>query len=327
MNTFLGVEGGGSVTEFVLIDETGQLRARHREGCAYYLETGMDELRALLARGLKAVSEQAQLPLSLLTYAFLGLPAYGEDQKMLKHLDAAPQPSLSEGRYCCGNDMVCGWAGALACQDGINFVASTGSIAYGEYRNRRGRAGGWGELFGDEGSEYWVARQGLIAFARMSDLRSPKGPLYDLLKQHLDIKHDLDLCAAIYGDGKGARSVIASLAPVVAAAARQGDEAAKRIFETGAEEMAATVGAARECLNVLPDTLLPVSYSGSMFTLDDLVREPFERALGRLPGRFQFVVPRLSPSAGAALYAAKMHGTPLKSAAIAALQQSFAAAA
>ena len=74
--------------------------------------------------------------------------------------------------------MVCGWAGALACQDGINIVASTGSIAYGEYRNRRGRAGGWGEMFGDEGSEYWVARQGLIAFARMSDLRSPKGPLY-----------------------------------------------------------------------------------------------------------------------------------------------------
>jgi len=26
MNIFLGVEGGGSVTEFVLIDETGQLR-------------------------------------------------------------------------------------------------------------------------------------------------------------------------------------------------------------------------------------------------------------------------------------------------------------
>jgi len=154
-----------------------------------------------------------------------------------------------------------------------------------------------------------------------------QGALYDLLKQHLDLKHDLDLCAAIYGDGKGARSVIASLAPVIAAAARQGDEAAKRIFETGAEEMAATVAAARECLNVPPDTPLPVSYSGSMFTLDDLVREPFERALGRLSGRFQCVAPRLSPSAGAALYAAKMHGTPLKSAAIAALQQSFAAAA
>jgi N-acetylglucosamine kinase-like BadF-type ATPase len=327
MNTFLGVEGGGSVTEFVLIDETGQLQARHREGCAYYLETGMDELRALLMRGLQAVSAQAKLPLSLLTYAFVGLPAYGEDEKMLQHLDAAPQPALSEARYRCGNDMVCGWAGALACQDGINVVASTGSIAYGEYRSRRGRAGGWGELFGDEGSEYWVAREGLTAFARMSDLRSPKGPLHGLLKQFFDLKHDLELCAAIYGDGKNTRSVIARLATVVAAAARQGDRAAKRIFEMGAEELAATVDATRARLNVPAETRLPVSYSGSMFILAELVREPFERALEKRTGRYRCVAPRLTPAAGAALYAAKLHGTPLAASAVASLEQTCPASA
>jgi N-acetylglucosamine kinase-like BadF-type ATPase len=320
MNTFLGIEGSGSVTEFVLIDEAGQIRARHQEGCAYYLETGMDALRALLARGMQSVSAQADVPLSLVTYAFVGLPSYGEDQKMLPLLDASPRPALSEARYRCGNDMVCGWAGALACQDGINVVASTGSITYGEYRNRRGRAGGWGELIGDEGSEYWVTREGLNAFSRMSDLRAPKGPLYALLKQHFDLKHDLDLCAAIYGDGSHTRSGIAGLASVIAAAARQGDPAAQQIFERGAEELASTVDAARARLEVPATTLLPVSYSGSMFALVDLVREPFERALAQRTGRYRCVAPRLSPAEGAALYAAKLHGTPLAASAVSALE-------
>ncbi len=33
--------------------------------------------------------------------------------------------------------MVCGWAGSLACADGINVVAGTGSICYGEYRGQQ----------------------------------------------------------------------------------------------------------------------------------------------------------------------------------------------
>ena len=74
--------------------------------------------------------------------------------------------------------MVCGWAGALAGEDGINIVAGTGSIAYGEYRGRSARAGGWGELFSDEGSAYWLAREGLRLFSRMSDGRAPRGALY-----------------------------------------------------------------------------------------------------------------------------------------------------
>ncbi|MEI9903464.1 MAG: BadF/BadG/BcrA/BcrD ATPase family protein [Asticcacaulis sp.] len=73
--------------------------------------------------------------------------------------------------------MICGWAGSLAGADGINIVAGTGSIGYGERLGRGARAGGWGEVFSDEGSAYWIAVQGLAAFARMSDGRLAKGPL------------------------------------------------------------------------------------------------------------------------------------------------------
>ncbi len=175
LRRYLGVDGGGSKTAFVLIDEQGEVLGCHQEGPAYYLQTGMEPMRAMLARGILATLAQAALTPAAVDFAFLGLPSYGEDSKLLATLDAAAAPTLAAGRFRCGNDAVCGWAGALAGQEGINVVAGTGSMAYGEYGGRAARAGGWGELFSDEGSGYWVAREGLQLFSRMSDGRAPRG--------------------------------------------------------------------------------------------------------------------------------------------------------
>ena len=112
-------------------------------------------------------------------------------------LDALPEPLLGHRRYRCGNDMVCAWAGSLGGEDGINIVAGTGSIGYGERRGKTARAGGWGEVFGDEGSAYWIAVQGLNVFTRMSDGRLPKGPLYAAFTASLGLSADLDLCAKV----------------------------------------------------------------------------------------------------------------------------------
>ena len=179
---YLGMDGGGTKTAFVLIDRHGTIRATHRGGCAFYLEVGMEAVRALIHDGLHAVLRTAGIGAAELDYAFFGLPLYGEDERTAE-LDRLPEGALPSGRYACGNDMVCGWAGSLAGQDGINVVAGTGSICYGEYAGRTARCGGVGELFSDEGSAYWIARSGLNLFSRMSDGRSARGPLYDLLRR------------------------------------------------------------------------------------------------------------------------------------------------
>lgn len=316
MNTFLGVDGGGSKTEFVLISQAGDILARHLEGPAYYLEIGVDALRAMLARGIRAALAQAALAPGQLSFAFLGLPAYGEDSQLLAQLDTVATPTLREGAYRCGNDMVCGWAGAHACADGISVVAGTGSIAYGEYAGRIGRAGGWGEVFGDEGSAYWVAREGLTLFARMSDGRAARGPLYEILRGHFALEHDLDLCAAVYGKTQALRSEFAQLAKIVADAAQRGDAGARSIFTRSAQELAAIIDATGDNLQVPPGATVPVSYSGGMFALTELVLQPLQTALAQRGHAYRFVAPRTTPAIGAALYAAKCHGTPLDAAAV-----------
>ena len=311
MKTFLGVDGGGTKTRFLLIDETGSVLASHPEGPAYYLEIGLDGLRAMLARGIAHTLRQGQVRAEDLSYAFLGLPAYGEDSKLLAALDAAPLEALPHRRYRCGNDMVCGWAGALAGGDGINIVSGTGSIAYGEYAGRSARAGGWGELFSDEGSSYWLAREGLRLFSRMSDGRLARGPLYEHVRRHFGLGSDLDVCAAIYGKDIAQRSQFAQLSKVVTAAAADGDRAALGLFESAARELADIVDAVRVQLQIPADVNVPVSASGGLFQPDNGLRQLLESELQRRSAQFRFVAARLPPDVGAAIEAARLNGTPL----------------
>src|SRR6185295_17298186 len=192
---FLGVDGGGSKTHFVLVDGDGNLVAAHEGPSAYHVEIGIERLRGVLADGLTALFGQATIDASAVTHAFFGLPAHGEDSALQPLLDALPQPLIGHRRYACGNDMVCAFAGSLGGADGINIVAGTGSIGYGERHGKSARAGGWGEIFGDEGSAYWIAVQGLSIFTRMSDGRLPKGPLHATFRKSLGLDADLDLCA------------------------------------------------------------------------------------------------------------------------------------
>lgn len=323
MRTFLGVDGGGTKTEFVLVDDVGRVLARHQEGSAYYPQIGLDALQAMLARGIDNTLQQGSIPPATLTAAFIGLPCYGEDSGLIARLNTVASPSLQREQYQCGNDMVCAWAGALACQDGINIVAGTGSIAYGEFAGHQARAGGWGELFSDEGSAYWIAREGLSLFSRMSDGRLPKGPLYQLLRTEFDLSIDLDLCAVIYGSGPTSRSHIARLAPIIAEAARKGDAQVRKLFAIGARELAAMVNAVRARLNAPADLSISVSYSGGMFKLGDLLLEPFVSSLHDSNYRYDFLPPKLPPAVGAALYAARTLGSPLAESALTAIKQAY----
>ena len=319
MKTYLGVDGGGSKTRFLLIDEAGRVLATHVEGSAYYLEIGLGPLQALLTRGIRQTLERARLSPEQVSYAFFGLPAHGENLEILPLLDAAPAAALAHQRYRCGNDMVCGWAGALAGSDGINIVAGTGSIAYGEFAGRAARAGGWGELFGDEGSGYWLAREGLRLFSRMSDGRAARGALYETVRRHFALQDDIELCAAIYGKPAAQRSQFAQLSKLVSEAASAGDQAAGSLFTEAARELADMVHAVRVRLQIPEGTVVAVSYSGGLFQAGKPLLGPLEAQLMRRSSAYRLTEARLPPDAGAALQAAKLAGFPLSAQSIAAL--------
>ena len=223
-----------------------------------------------------------------------------------------PAQLLDVARYRCGNDMLCSWAGSLACADGISVIAGTGSMAYGEYAGRTARAGGWGELIGDEGSAYWIAREGMNLFSRMSDGRAPRGPLYELVRARFGIAVDLDLCAQVYGEGASARSAFARFAPLVARSGR------RRRCSSGRDlpSRRGRAGSVRACR-------APVAAGSGRRRVAGLEhrrripeRKPdagcVSRCIERVRVRRSFISePQYQPDIGAALYAAHLVGRRL----------------
>lgn len=302
---YLGVDGGGTSTEFVCIDGSGRQLASARIGTTYHLEVGQAEVVARLQTGLRAICDQLTIMPDTFASVFFGLPGFGEDRLVDPQLDQACGAMLGHARYRCGNDMVCGWAGSLGGQDGINIVAGTGSIGYGERDGHSARAGGWGEVFSDEGSAYWIAVQGLAAFTQMSDGRLEKGPLHGRIVEALSLACDLDVCQAIMGPPALSRGQVAALAPLVSAAATDGDRAAVHILHRAGQHLADIAKALRAELRFPAGDAVVVSWSGSILRELADVQSAFTAALPEEAG-YRFVKPMHLPSYGAALYARKI---------------------
>ena len=323
---YLGVDGGGTKTALALIDRDGNICATHAAPGAYYLASGLAATTEVLAAAVAAVLRLAGVAATAVDFAYFGIPCYGEDSTLGDALDRLPAAFLPAATYRCGNDMVCGWAGSLMCRDGISVVAGTGSICYGERDGASARCGGWGDLFSDEGSAYWIAIRGLALFSRMSDGRASPGSLLELFRTRLMLAADLDLCGHVYTRLASDRARIAQLARLVQEAAVAGDMQAIAIFADAAEELAALVEATRRRLGFADGEAVPVSYSGGVFEhAGDLLRRPFGAALQKRHANYQLETPALPPVLGAALYAAKCSGRPLTAAAIGRLREQGAA--
>ncbi len=318
---FLGVDGGGTKTAYALVDSEGRLRASHVGKSVAHLADGLDAARERLKDGVAVTLAGAGIAARDVGYAFFGLPAHGEDPDATAALDAMPAVAFAADRYRCGNDMVCSWAGSLACADGISVIAGTGSMAYGECGGRQARCGGWGELIGDEGSAYWIAREGMNLFSRMSDGRAARGPLHHLVRERLGLANDLFLCSRIYGSHADRRDAFAQFARLVHEAAQAGDAMAAAIFTRGAGELVGCVVATHRALGAPADAALPVSHSGGVFDNAPAMVDAFRAGLAAAPARLEYRAPRFPPAIGAALYAARLAGAPLSPPALERLQQ------
>lgn len=322
---YLGVDGGGTKTALCLVAADGHVIAASSAPSAYSTTDPVGAARSVLAGAVPELCAAGGVGPGGLAGAFLGLPAHGEVVRLVAAVDAAVREVLAPWtaggardaveRVGVDNDMVCGWAGSLALADGINVIAGTGSMAYGQRAGARARVGGWGELFGDEGSAHWLGLQGLGAFSRMSDGRLPDGPLHDLVAGHLGIAQDLDAIDLVLGRWGSDRSKVAGVARAVDAAALAGDTVAADLVERAGAHLADLVGAARRRLGFADGEVVPVSTSGGVFSSEG-VRGAFERALADL-GDVELRAPRFSPVVGAALHAAAVAGAPLDEAALA----------
>lgn len=310
MRYYLGIDGGGTKTQFLLADETGHLVGSERLGGVDFTQVGAAGVRAVLEAGLTAVLQQSGISQTSLAAVCAGIPCLGEyaawDEDCPRLLTAV----FSGMPTRCLNDSVVALFGSLALKPGIHLVAGTGSIASGrDQTGNTARSGGWNEHFSDEGSCYWLGLRACSLFARQADNRLPRGPLYELVRRHFGLARDLDLIAYFRDHLLGSRERIAALQVLLEKAAGQGDRSARQAYADAAAELALLAAAVRSQLSFPAADQIPVSCTGGLFRAGALIFDPLRSLLD--PELYDLVDPILPPAAGALLGAYELAGEPV----------------
>lgn len=197
-------------------------------------------------------------------------------------------------------DQVTALAGALGQPVGTVLIAGTGSICYARTADgREARSGGWGSLMDDEGGGFALGRDALAAVVRAEDGRIAPTVLHDAVFKALQVGAVRELIGKIYAPGFGKREV-AALAPLVGAAAEQGDAAALQIVEKAGRELALLVRPVAEKLGLQSAR---IAFAGSVLQKCAPVRSAAQTQLQTLLPQLTLAEPQDDAAAGAVLLA------------------------
>jgi N-acetylglucosamine kinase-like BadF-type ATPase len=300
---FLGIDGGQSSTAALIGDEFGRVLGMGRAGPCNHVATdeGRAQFVAAIQGCLRAASAQAGLDSSSVRFVsaclgFSGGPA--DKESILREMIGTEQMTVT-------HDALIALSGATAGQPGLIAIAGTGSIAFG--RNASGktaRAAGWGYMFGDEGSGFYITRQALRAALRSEEGWGPSTSLRSVLLDATGAPNVDQLLHRLYTP-EFPRSRIAGLAKLVDQAAENGDATARNILTETAQQLAIIAAAVRGQL-FTPGEVARVSYVGGVFR-SRLVLERF-RMLVEMEAGNQVSPPVYGPAAGALLEAYQTSG-------------------
>ena len=296
MKLVAGIDGGQSHTTAVVVDQDGVVRGRGRGGPADHVDEppGSRKFADASNDALMRALDAAGLPRATRFEAVhAGLSGYDA------HFDGA-QPQFAAPVVRVQHDAPVALAGAVHARPAVVVIAGTGSVAYGEAADGTSvRVGGWGFLFGDEGSAFAVARDGL-AYAMAEEDRGARSPLGEAALSYFDRRNLRDLATAALL-GRISRAELAGFARLVHDAARLGDAGASAIVGEAASALAALAATALARLD-LGARDVPVAFAGGAFVNEAFFARARER-LAELAPRARAVTPRYDPAIGAALLA------------------------
>jgi len=321
MEIILAIDGGGSRTRCLAVNRQGQIIGAGESGPSNHLLVRRDVVLDSLAEATrKALSPTGVHPEQVMCVS-AGMAGVDYDKAGAGEMEDAFR-ALGFTDLIINGDMVIAHAGALGGRAGVLALAGTGSCILGIGPDgQRIKVGGWGPVYGDEGSAYRIGQTALRAAARAYDGLGPQTMLLGAILSALKLTDFRETIGRVYVEKMEPRE-IAALSRTASEVAAAGDEVARDIFIQAGEELAEAVGAAARRLN-LRDGELFVSYQGSVFEACDLVRAKFAEALVHsFPGAM-ITRPLYEPVVGALLIGCEATGWELDPATLHALETSF----
>lgn len=271
MDTFLGIDGGGSKTRALLVDRNGRQ--------IHFAESGPSNLNAydeaIVRESLFEVVDQCiQASGTRPIATCFGLAGAGNPDAKKKL--AATITSLDLINTKVVSDAEIALEGAFAGAPGILLIAGTGSVCFGKSDDQKiDRTGGWGWLADDAGSAGWIGQRALEAALKENDGRIKGSALRDAVFSELGIRSDEEISTIIYQPLIN-RSKVAALSKCVLELADQENEAACRIYNNALDELEKLVRATSE---KLPKRVSALALTGGLLQHNPSFRGALELRL------------------------------------------------
>lgn len=281
---FIGIDGGGTKTEFVLTDEKGFVLSRLLTKGSNPNDMGIDNAYMVLANGISEVLRASGVSASD-TFIFAGVSGAGAGDNASKL-----QNMLSEGypHIKVQSDLVNALEVCLKGENGVAVICGTG-ISCSLYKDgERKTIGGYGYLFEDGGSGYAYGRDCVKAALKARDGYGKKTCLNGLIFQ----KFSKEVWECLSDFLLGGKKLVANLCPLVFEGLAMGDEVCEQIVE---ENLSATVELIKNALAVYNQPRCKISFIGGL-TKEGLFRERMAKEFGE---EHSLVYANLAPVYGA----------------------------
>ena len=245
MRIGMGLDGGGTKTDSVLMDDSGRVLGRGRGSASNPSRIGVDAAAQGVMEAANAALRGANLPVERITDVCAGLAGVA-----LQERAHAMKKLLSEFfvgtrfELCTDLDLALSAAGP---RPAIVLVAGTGSAAIGrDPAGRIARSGGYGPKKSDQGSAFAIGKNGVLEVVNATSDAAAN------LRMRIQKCLGIESIEQIVGlDGAEADAVYPRVFRVISLAADEANEVAQKVLRDAAENLTEIVAAVQEDLKLI----------------------------------------------------------------------------
>jgi N-acetylglucosamine kinase-like BadF-type ATPase len=242
----LGIDGGGTTTQAVVADLTGRIVGRGLGPACNHRRVGFEAATRALATAIEGALGQVvglragdgrswrSVKVAAACFGLAGVDSTEDRELISKWIR---QEGITP-RAVVVNDSELVLIGGTPEGWGVGLISGTGSICLGRTRDgRSARVGGWGYVFGDEGSGYSIATEALRLASQSADGRASAPGLLKGILSYWRLINPEDLIRHVYRAEMNT-SEISELAIGIQELAGRGDPDAIGVVDRAAKALA-----------------------------------------------------------------------------------------
>lgn len=267
----IGINGGGTHTDFLLADRHLQVLARVSGGPTNKSNIGYDAANRTLQQGIVEVCAQAGIAPSDIAAVGAGLSGLDRPTDHA-HFGKLFNRLCPEKVIVLDNDAIPALVGGTSRYFGVVIISGTGAIAYGiNAQRQRARSSGWGYRI-DKGSGHAIGQESLNAIVSAYDQSGPPTALTQRVLIRLGLISPDELLDWMYAPDRRIEHIASLAAETITLAGE--DLVATQIIKRAADALAMDAITVARRIGLVNEPF-PLIMSGGIFGHSELLRTLF----------------------------------------------------